>query len=372
MMPAIPLPFVIALLLTILLFRLIRQNESALRPAMIFAAACIVLVIIGGLRWTFDVRFIRFIQPIMASTLPVIAWFCFVGAPSSMRAKHGLHLAPVVVIAAFSATWSLWRPPIDLLLAGLYFGYGAALIRMASRGPDVLPTTRFSDASHALKATRIAGCTLIISAISDLLIAGDFDLYQGAHAATIVATAQLLLLPVIVYGVVAFGRSIPAGEGGAISLTGESESVPVMPGPVADNLNENVPEPAIELVTSPEASSEQSADDQQIIQRIDQIMRQQQLFRDPDLNLNRLARRAGIPSRQISGAINRVYGRNVSQVVNEYRIEEAKRLLQETDLPVTSIFLEAGFQTKSNFNREFQRVANMTPSDYRRSVSSGE
>ncbi|MDG9669201.1 AraC family transcriptional regulator [Hahella sp. CR1] len=370
MMPAIPLPFVIALLLTILLFRLIRQNEAALRPALVFTAACIVLVIIGGLRWTFDIRFIRFIQPIMASTLPVIAWFCFVGAPSSLRARHWLHLAPVVVITIFSATWSLWRPPIDLLLAGLYFGYGAALIRRASRGPDVLPSTRFSDASQALKAIGIAGCTLIISAVSDVLIAGDFDVYQGAHAATIVAVVQLLLLPVIVYGVVAFGKSIPAGEGESISHAGESVSVP--PEEVADNLVESVPQPAIEPVTSPEASSEPDEDDQQVIQRIDQIMRQQHLFRDPDLNLNRLARRAGIPSRQISGAINRVYGRNVSQVVNEYRIEEAKRLLRETDLPVTSIIFEAGFQTKSNFNREFQRVANMTPSDYRRSVASGE
>ncbi|ABC29773.1 AraC-type DNA-binding domain-containing protein [Hahella chejuensis KCTC 2396] len=370
MMPAVPLPFVIALLLAILLFQLIRQNEPSLRPAIIFTAACTLMVIIGGLRWTFDVRFIRFLQPVMASMLPAIAWYCFTGAEASSRIKFWLHLAPVGVVTVLSFTWAYWFPPIDLLLAGLYFVYGVALIRMASRGPDALPVIRFSETLQALKATKIAGCTLIISAVSDVLIAGDFDFYQGAHAATIVAVVQLLLLPVIVYGVVTFGRSIPEGEGGAISPTGES--APVMPENVADNLIESIPQPEMEPVTSQEASSESGADDQQIIQHIDQIMRQQQLFRDPDLNLNRLARRAGIPSRQISGAINRVYGRNVSQVVNEYRIEEAKRLLQETDLPVTSLLFEAGFQTKSNFNREFQRVAGMTPSDYRRSVSSGE
>ena len=98
------------------------------------------------------------------------------------------------------------------------------------------------------------------------------------------------------------------------------------------------------------------------------LMREKELFRDPDLTLNRLARRAGIPARQISGAVNRVQGRNVSQMVNEYRIAEAKRLLRENDLAVTQVMLESGFQTKSNFNREFLRATGMTPSDYRRTA----
>lgn len=72
------------------------------------------------------------------------------------------------------------------------------------------------------------------------------------------------------------------------------------------------------------------------------------------------------PSRHISMAINRTQGRNVSQIVNEYRIREAKCLLKETDLPITAVMFECGFQTKSNFNREFIRVTGVTPSDYRR------
>ena len=47
-----------------------------------------------------------------------------------------------------------------------------------------------------------------------------------------------------------------------------------------------------------------------------------------DGTLDRLARRLAIPSRQISAAINRTYGRNISQVVNEYRIRDAMRLLR--------------------------------------------
>ena len=100
-------------------------------------------------------------------------------------------------------------------------------------------------------------------------------------------------------------------------------------------------------------------------------MRERHLFRDPDLTLSRIARRAGIPARQISGAVNRLERRNVSQLVNGYRIEAAKRLLAQTDMPVTAVMFEAGFQTKSNFNREFLRVTGSSPSEFRRAATAG-
>ncbi len=94
-------------------------------------------------------------------------------------------------------------------------------------------------------------------------------------------------------------------------------------------------------------------------------MQEKKLYRDANLNLERLARRAAMPSRRISSAINRTMAKNVSQYVNDYRIAEACRLLAETDQSVTEIMLEAGFQTKSNFNREFRRVTDMTPVAWR-------
>jgi AraC-like DNA-binding protein len=77
-----------------------------------------------------------------------------------------------------------------------------------------------------------------------------------------------------------------------------------------------------------------------------------------------------VPARQISAALNRIHGRNVSQVVNEYRVAEARRRLALTREPVTTVMLESGFGTKSNFNREFLRVTGMSPSAYRRSSGS--
>ena len=62
-------------------------------------------------------------------------------------------------------------------------------------------------------------------------------------------------------------------------------------------------------------------------------------------------------------AINRVRGENVSRVVNGWRIAEACLLLRKGD-GVTQAMLGAGFNTKSNFNREFLRVMGMATTEW--------
>ena len=330
-MPAIPLPFVIALLLAVLLLRLALLRERALRPAIGFVAACVVVAAIVGARWTFDWPFVRFLQPVLASGLPPIAWLCFTAGQDRRR---WLHFLPPAFVLALSALWPLWQSPVDLVLALLYLGYGIALLRLAFAGADSFVTTRLSDVAGAQKATLAAGTLLLSSAFVDLLIAADFGFYQGAHAEGIVTAGNLFILPVLAYAVAIIGRSMPVEDA--------------------------------EEITRPAASTEEDA---RIIEAVDRLMREKQLFRDPDLTLNRIARRAGIPARQISAAVNRLQGRNVSQLVNGYRIEAAKRLLSQTDMPVTTVMFEAGFQTKSNFNREFLRMAGCSPSDFRRSAT---
>jgi AraC-like DNA-binding protein len=99
--------------------------------------------------------------------------------------------------------------------------------------------------------------------------------------------------------------------------------------------------------------------------RIEDVMARHKFYRDENLNLSRLARKLAVPSRQISNAINRATGGNVSQYINQLRVKDACRLLEETDQSVTSIMFESGFQTKSNFNREFRRITGMNPLAWR-------
>ncbi|MEY9722861.1 AraC-like DNA-binding protein [Sinorhizobium fredii] len=108
-----------------------------------------------------------------------------------------------------------------------------------------------------------------------------------------------------------------------------------------------------------------AAKDSEVLDRIDHLLAEQRLSRDENLTLSRLARRAGVPARLISGAVNRLARKNVSQYINDFRIAEACRLLRGTDMPVTAAMLESGFQTKSNFNREFRRVTSLSPASWR-------
>ncbi|WP_216279322.1 AraC family transcriptional regulator [Rhodobacter sp. 24-YEA-8] len=108
-----------------------------------------------------------------------------------------------------------------------------------------------------------------------------------------------------------------------------------------------------------------NVNDALVLERLTAPLSERRLYRDPDLTLDRLSCRLGIPARQVSGAINCQLGCNVSQAINDWRIREAMRLLLETAAPVTQVMFNFGFQTKSNFNREFRQVAGSAPNEWR-------
>jgi AraC-like DNA-binding protein len=84
-------------------------------------------------------------------------------------------------------------------------------------------------------------------------------------------------------------------------------------------------------------------------------------YLDPGLTLVRLARRLHLPEKRLSAAVNRATGGNVSRHINGWRVRHACDLLDQ-GRSVTEAMLSSGFNTKSNFNREFSRVTAMTPS----------
>lgn len=59
-------------------------------------------------------------------------------------------------------------------------------------------------------------------------------------------------------------------------------------------------------------------------------------------------------------------GRSPIEYVNEYRVKQSLRLLEETDLPITEVCLECGYNNLGNFLREFRKYTDTTPLQYRK------
>lgn len=109
--------------------------------------------------------------------------------------------------------------------------------------------------------------------------------------------------------------------------------------------------------------------DQELFSELTTLMEEKRLFTDSNLTLVRVARRLGVPSRDVSQAVNRCTGENFSRTVNGFRIRMAQEMLTETDLPITEVMLSCGFISKSSFNTEFKRVVGQTPSQFRATLS---
>ena len=108
-----------------------------------------------------------------------------------------------------------------------------------------------------------------------------------------------------------------------------------------------------------------------LTQKLQTIMLEQKPYKNPKLKLTDLARELGIPSHQFSQLLNDNLEKSFSTFVNEYRIEDAKRLIQSnTKYTLDAIGKESGFNSKSSFYTSFKQLVGVTPSKYREQVLS--
>lgn len=85
-----------------------------------------------------------------------------------------------------------------------------------------------------------------------------------------------------------------------------------------------------------------------------------------DLRLEHLAREAGIDTHVFTRAFRRAFDITPHQYVLERRLERAKRLLVDTDMPIVEIALRAGFSSQSHLSTAFRRLTGTSPAAYRR------
>jgi AraC-like DNA-binding protein len=79
----------------------------------------------------------------------------------------------------------------------------------------------------------------------------------------------------------------------------------------------------------------------------------------------------GYNTRYLSHLINKEFGASFRDVLNECRIKEACRLLQNGKISVTEAYLEVGFDSQCTFNRNFKSIMGTTPIKYKQGFRLG-
>jgi AraC family transcriptional regulator len=87
-----------------------------------------------------------------------------------------------------------------------------------------------------------------------------------------------------------------------------------------------------------------------------------------DIPLATLAEMARLSPYHFSRSFKHSFGMPPSRYQSNRRIERAKQLLGNRELPVTTIALDVGFSETSTFSAAFHRVTGQTPSRYRRNL----
>ena len=285
-------------------------------------------------------------RPSLAMTIGPLMLLYFVSAADPafrLRWRNALHLLPAVFIAFEMTSYNYWID-IDLAIIASFAAYSIAVWLRVLRG-----VTQFAhlgaggrDAFRML----LAGAVLLsVSLIGEIIIVLDF-LRNGALSNSVpLAIALVFDLAVIGVAILAamqrpspfdwiyqFGAALKGGN----------------------------------------ASSMSDAECESCIRSFEALVEKNSLFREEGLGLNAMAKRLGAPARRLSEAINRIYGESYSRRMNRWRVEEAKRLLRNhPGSTITDVMFDAGFRTKSSFNREFRMIEGVSPTEYRNSIAPG-
>ena len=91
----------------------------------------------------------------------------------------------------------------------------------------------------------------------------------------------------------------------------------------------------------------------------------QKLYKNPNLTLPVFAKKLNIRPQLLSQLLNNNLHKSFTLFINEYRIEEAKKLLKaNSNLKIEVIAEKCGFNSNSTFYTVFKKITGSTPAKY--------
>ncbi len=122
---------------------------------------------------------------------------------------------------------------------------------------------------------------------------------------------------------------------------------------------------SIEDSTFPEAETYE--------RELNHLIESKKMHLDSELNEKKLADALGIHSYILSRLLNDHLGKSFSEFINEKRIKEAKRILEDKenqDLTIFAVAVDSGFRSESVFYVNFKKITGYTPAQFKKTMHS--
>jgi AraC-like DNA-binding protein len=98
-------------------------------------------------------------------------------------------------------------------------------------------------------------------------------------------------------------------------------------------------------------------------------MNDEKLYLDSTLSLDMLAKELSVLPKYLSQVINEMFNQNFNDFINQYRVQECIKRLQDQNnghKTLLQIAFECGFNTKATFNSVFKKFTGATPKEFRK------
>lgn len=104
-----------------------------------------------------------------------------------------------------------------------------------------------------------------------------------------------------------------------------------------------------------------------LFRKLESVMKSDKPYTNPDLKSKVLAEMIGSSAHALSFLFNQYLHKSYYDYVNEYRVEEFKRMVREVDLSkytLTTLAERCGFSSRASFFRHFKAITGQTPAEY--------
>ena len=103
--------------------------------------------------------------------------------------------------------------------------------------------------------------------------------------------------------------------------------------------------------------------------KIRDLMTLDKLYQEPRYSRADLARELNVSENVLSRVVNGAFMKSFRKLLNDHRVEEAKLLLRDSDMQVTQIAFDVGFNSLASFNRVFKKTTGQAPTEYRAALA---